>query len=175
MNSTKDSTTSSNDLESPPKAPAPSSYFEQRRMVRVFRFVWLMRFLGLFYVAFAVFLFLFPNELFYLINVGPKVFKVTEAIPDPVEKFFVVFAAAHFGMLAAISWYSAAYPLLRGYVVVHLIGKIISCYGFVYLFMNEQRYFAYATGAGIEVVTGILVLITAAMVRSQSFAGAGNS
>jgi hypothetical protein len=140
---------------------------QSRRLSRVTRFVWTMRILGLFYVAFAVFIFLFPNEFFYLVNVGPKVFKVTEAIPDPAEKFFVVLATSSFAMLAALSWFSATYPFIRGFVVVHLLAKIVTCYGFIHLFMTEQRYFAYATGATIDLLIGLLVLWTAAFVRAD--------
>ncbi len=141
---------------------------EERRISRLSRFVWTMRILGLLYAAFAVFLFLFPTEYFYLVNVGPKVFKLTEAIPDPVEKFFIVFATSSFAMLAGLSWFSATYPFIRGFVIVHLLAKVVTCYGFVYLFMNEQRYFAYATGAAIDFLIGLLVLWTAAFVRVEA-------
>jgi hypothetical protein len=125
------------------------------------QYVWLMRILGLLYVAGALLLFFFPNEIFYLINVGPKVFKITEAVPDSIEHFWLVLASTEMIMLSALSFLSAESPRTIGYLVVQLLAKTASTAGFIYMFIHDRAYFAYLTGSAIDIVIALTIAIAA--------------
>jgi hypothetical protein len=124
----------------------------------VSKYVMLMRFFGILYALGALLFFFFPNELFYLINVGPKVFRVTEAIPDSVERFWLVLACSMMTMLSAISFLSAQSPKTKGYPFVHFLSKVISTLGFFYMFVYSNRYFAYLVGVTTDLPIALIVL-----------------
>ncbi len=115
---------------------------------RVSRYVWAMRFFALLYLLVGLGFFFFPNEVFYLINVGPKVFKLTEAVPDPTERFWLVLATSMMAMLAAVSLLAS----------VHLVSKICSTAGFAYQFLHHQNYFAYVLGILTDGPIALIVL-----------------
>lgn len=118
-----------------------------------------MRILGVFYLLLGLVFFFFHNELFYLINVGPKILKITEAIPEPVEDlFWLVQAVSLMILLSAICFLAAESPGKRGYTVLHLLAKSVSITGFIYVFVHHHPYFAYATGAAMEILITIFVL-----------------
>lgn len=133
------------------EAVAPSSTKEPRRAP-------FLLILGGMYALVALVFIFFPNELIYLLNVGPKVFKVTEAIPELQEFFWSLLAGAMMAMLSVLCFLSAETPQVRGYFLVHLLANTICILGFITLFMNHQRYFAYLVGAVMDLaITGGLL------------------
>lgn len=108
--------------------------------------------LGGAYALLAVVFVFFPNEFVYLVNVGPKVFKLTEALPSPQDFFWSLMAGAMMAMLSALCFLSAESPRVRGYLLVHLLAKTVCALGFITVFLNQQRFFAYLVGAAFEVV-----------------------
>ena len=123
--------------------------------MRVFTFV---------YVMVSLCFFFMPEELFYLINIGPKVFKTFEEIPIPSERFWVALSAAMTAMLATTSFYSSLYPRLKGFVMIHLVSKAVSVVGFGYLFLRHKPYFAYLTGAVVD--SGVIFIVVGFFLRS---------
>lgn len=121
-------------------------------------FPWVMRGLGVLYILSAFFFLLFPNEIFYLINVGPKVFNVTQAIPEPMDRFWLISAASQMITLSALSFLAAQRPMRKSYVWVHLLAKGVACAGYVSLFAYQQQYFAYLIGATLEALIAIVIL-----------------
>lgn len=124
-----------------------------------------MRLIGLAHLIAAVVFFFFPGELVYLINVGPKVFKVTEVIPEPSERLWLVMASTLMALTALLCFFSSRSPQIRGYVFSVLLAKGVSGSGFVYMFLYDQRYFAYIVGIAIETV--LALLITWSLVRTR--------
>ncbi|MCM2322180.1 MAG: hypothetical protein NDJ90_02855 [Oligoflexia bacterium] len=121
-------------------------------------FPWSMRFLGVFYAAAALVFVLYPTELLYLLNVGPKVFNVTEALAEPTDRFWIVIAASSMAMLSALSFFAAESPKIRGYSLVHLLAKTVTMTGFAAMFIHDKRYFAYLVGAVVDAIIVFLVL-----------------
>lgn len=122
------------------------------------RFKWFLKTMGTLYAFLALVFFFFPAEVFYLINVGPKVFKITESIPDSSEKFWLVLATSMMGMLSALSFLAAESPLLRGYTLTHILSKVISVAGFFYLFINDHRYFGYLLGMITDIPIALVLI-----------------
>ena len=129
------------DLEAPGPSKSMGRLKSYRRINRLF---------GVLYIALAVAIFWFPVELFYLINVGPKVFRITDAIPDSTESFWRVFATASYATLAAICFLAAETPRIRGYSMLHLLSKVVAAACFLWLVSKQQRIFAYILGASVE-------------------------
>ncbi|MEW6058033.1 MAG: hypothetical protein AB1540_15610, partial [Bdellovibrionota bacterium] len=83
------------------------------------QFIWVMRIFTFVYSVGGLFFFFMPEEFFYLINIGPRVFKTFEEIPMPSERFWGVLAAGMMSMLAALSFYSSLYPRVKSYILMH--------------------------------------------------------
>ncbi len=103
--------------------------------------------------------FFFPSETFYLINVGPKVFKMFQDIPESSERFWLVLAFSMMLMLTLISFYSSFQPKNRALIVVHLLSKLTSTLGFCYMFFRQSPLFAYLTGAVTDGSLFLIVLV----------------
>lgn len=115
-------------------------------------------FLGALYALLAIVLLAFPNELVYLINVGPKVFGLTEAMPDPVDRFFSIQASGLAATLSALTFLSAESPRATAFPLVHLLSKVVTLSGFLYMYLNQKPYFAYAVAFVLEIgATGIVL------------------
>ena len=121
-------------------------------------FVWVMRIYALTYLVCAGLFFFMPEETFYLINVGPRVFKIGQEIPMPSEHFWIVLSTSMMMMLFFASAYTSAYPAIKGMVWIHLLSKVTSVSGFIYLYLH-QNYFAYLLGAAVD---GSIVLVVLA-------------
>lgn len=128
------------------------------------QFVWVMRIFTFNYIVVSLLFFFMPEELFYLINVGPKVFKAFLEIPVPSEHFWVVLSTSMTVMLAVASFYSSLYPKTKGFVLIHLISKATSIAGFTYLFLRDKPYFAYLFGAVVD--TAVLLTVAGFYLRS---------
>lgn len=121
-------------------------------------FIWIMRIFAFIYLVGALVFFFMPEETFYLINVGPRVFKLFEEIPMPSERFWVTLSSSMMAMLFYISAYSSIYPKIKGFVFVHIIAKATSVAGFTYLFLRHKHYFAYLVGAIADSLVIVVVL-----------------
>ena len=132
----------------------------------VSQYVWLMRILGVVYALVGILFFFFPKEVFYLINVGPRLFATAGVapsllpIPDQTESFWLVLATSMMAMLSALSFLAAESPKVRGYALVHVLSKTVSVAGFIFLFLNDTRYFAYLVGVATDLPLAIAVTIT---------------
>lgn len=121
------------------------------------KYVWSMRVLGVIYALGAISFFFFPDEVFYLLNNGPNVFKLGLVIPPSVEHFWLVLASSMMAMLAALSFLAAESPRIKGYALVHVLSKTVSTAGFIYSYLHHQHYFAYAVGALVDGSLAIFV------------------
>lgn len=130
------------------------------------QFVWVMRIFTFIYINISFLFFFMPEETFYLINIGPKVFKAYQEIPAPSEHFWVALSTAMTAMLAVTSFYSSLYPKLKGFVLIHLVSKAVSVAGFTFLFLRDQPYFAYLIGAVVD--GGVIFIVTFFYLRSLS-------
>ena len=128
------------------------------------QFVWVMRIFAFIYVLVSLFFFFMPEQLFYLINIGPKVFSAFEEIPMPSERFWVALSAAMTAMLAVTSFYSSLYPGIKGFVMIHLVSKVVSVAGFSYLFLSHKPYFAYIIGSVVD--SGVILIVAGFYLRS---------
>lgn len=117
-----------------------------------------MRFFTLFYFLLAVLIFLFPIEVFYLINLAPKLLQLGQAIPEPTESFFLVYASSAMILLGGLSLLSSLYPKTPGYPLLHLLSVSVTSAGFAFLFYKEQPYFAYGIGFGGNLLIALLLL-----------------
>lgn len=117
-----------------------------------------MKALAAFYAVGAIVFFLFPAELIYLINVGPKVFKLTQAIADPADRYWTVLASAGMATLSALCLFSAESPEVRGYKLIHLLAKVVTLAGFLTMYVNDKHYFAYVLGIPTELAILTLLL-----------------
>lgn len=124
-----------------------------------------MRILGSFYVLSAVVFFFFPMQLVFLMNLFPQVFSLTQSLPEPIEKFWLVFATSEMVVLATLSFFAAESRQAQGYIWVHLLAQVTSGTAFIYLFMYENPYFAYLLGAILCVVILILILWSRIKIR----------
>ena len=121
------------------------------------QFVWVMRIFAFMYFVTAVLFFFMPDEVFYMINIGPKVFKTFEEIPMASEHFWLALATSMMVMLIVTAIFSSLYPEVKGYVVIHLASKLTSVAGFLYFFIKHHHYSAYLTGAVTDAVIFVLV------------------
>lgn len=117
-----------------------------------------LRLLGIVYAFTGLSFLFFPNEVFYLINVGPQVFGFGEPIPDSVERFWIVLTTAMMAMLTLTAFLSAQYPGIRGYWLIHLLSKSVSTVCFVYMFIAHAPFFAYLVGVVTDGALAVLVL-----------------
>jgi hypothetical protein len=122
------------------------------------QFQWVMRIFIFIYFVGAMFFFFMPNELFYLINIGPRVLKIYEEIAVPSERFWLVLATSMMVMLLVTSAYSSRYPKIKGYAMIHLASKATSVAGFLYCFLTVQPAFAYLLGAVTDSLVFVVVL-----------------
>jgi hypothetical protein len=129
----------------------------RRRFARHYRYVWTMRAFGILYILVASVLFFLPDQLFSLINLVPEIFTVGEPIPLPTERFWLVLAVSMVSMLSAISFLAAKSPQIRGYAFVHVLSKVVSVLGFLYVFRNHQPYFAYLVGVITDAPIAVIV------------------
>jgi hypothetical protein len=151
----------------------------QARSPRLSQYVWLMRFLGALYALMAVIYYFFSSELIYLMNVGPKVFRVTQAIAEPVDHFWLVGAATLMAVLSLISFFASAAPRVRGYSIIHLLAKVLMAAGYAWLYSQGERYFAYILGFAIECAIALVVMFSlirlAGSTRAVLESGAGEA
>lgn len=117
-----------------------------------------MRFFAILYLLCGVFFFFRPAAVFHILNVGPKIFEALVEIPPQAESFWLVLATSMMAMLCVTSFYSSLYPRAKGYVMVHVVSKAVSISGFLFLFLHQQRYFAYIAGAVIDALIVLVVL-----------------
>lgn len=118
-----------------------------------------MRILGIVYLLAGAAFFFFPAETFYLINVGPKVFKMFQDIPDSSERFWLALTFSMMMMLSFIAIYSSFQPRNYALTLVHLLSKLVSTLGFVYVFFESAPIFAYLVGAVCDGSIFMIVLI----------------
>lgn len=118
-----------------------------------------MRILGLGYLGAGLAFFFFPSEVFYLINVGPKVFKMFQDIPEPSEHFWLSLTFSMMMMLTLIAVYSSFQPKNRALILVHLLSKLTSTAAFIYCFFKNAKLFAYIAGAVLDGGIFLLVLV----------------
>ena len=129
----------------------------------VSQYVWLMRILGVIYAFGGALFFFFPHEVFYLVNVGPRILAGLGVgasllpIPEPSEQFWLVLASSMMAMLSALSFLASESPRVRGYTLVHLLSKIVSSAGFLYVFLHGTRYFAYLVGIAADFPIAVVV------------------
>jgi len=131
----------------------------------VARYIVCMRVLGVLYgISAAVFFFL-PEAVFYLLNFFPKFLKILEVMPDSEELFWLPPAASMLVMLAVLSFSAAAHPENRLLAWVHILAKLCSAGGYLYLFLFRARYFAYLVGFTTDLCLFLLVLWITLSVR----------
>ncbi|MBI3557588.1 MAG: hypothetical protein HY074_15110 [Deltaproteobacteria bacterium] len=118
-------------------------------MMRIFTFIYFIGAIGFFFL---------PEETFYLVNIGPRVFKFWEEIPMPSEHFWVTLSTSMMMMLMTTSFYSSLYPKMKGYLLMHMISKVTSISGFIFLFLHDRHYFAYAYGALTDSLVVLIVM-----------------
>ncbi len=121
-------------------------------------FVWVMRIFTFIYFIGAIGFFFLPEETFYLINIGPRVFKFWEEIPMPSEHFWVTLSTSMMMMLMVTSWCSSIYPKMKSYLLIHMVSKFTSISGFLFLFVRDRHYFAYGYGALTDSLVVLIVL-----------------
>ncbi|MBI3543873.1 MAG: hypothetical protein HY075_11425 [Deltaproteobacteria bacterium] len=133
-------------------------------------FVWVMRIYAVIYFVGALLFFFMPEEIFYLINVGPRVFKIYDEIPMPSEHFWVALSTSMMMMLCFASVYSSVYPKIKGFIGIHMVSKITSVIGFTYLFLHgPQHGFAYLFGAITD--SSVIVVVLGFYLRSVTSRG----
>ncbi len=137
-------------MTSPDGAPTecPSS-------IRQYKFT--MRDLGVLYLAVGLIFLLVPDLITYVMNAAPRTVGWGELLPDSSERFWVVLAVSMMGMLTALSFLASESPGTRGYALVHILSKILSTVGFLYMYFNHRPYFAYLAGAATDFPLAILV------------------
>lgn len=118
-----------------------------------------MKIFAFVYFAVGLLFFFMPEETFYLINIGPKVFKIFEEIPPPSEHFWIVLTTSMMAMLSAVSLLASMNPRVKGFVMIHLLSKGVSVAGFLYCFFKYEPYFAYLVGAITDLSIFILVAV----------------
>lgn len=124
----------------------------------VARYVWTMRGLAALYGVMAMVFFFFPAELVYLVNVGPKVFKLTEALPDIADRFWTVMSATAAVTLCALALFAAESPRIRGYALIQILAKVFTAAGFLTMYLQHARLFAYLVGLVSEALLALLTL-----------------
>ena len=125
------------------------------------KFIWVMRVFTIIYFVGGLLFFFMPNELFYLINIGPKVFKIAHELPiyeNPHEKFWLTLAVSMMSMLCLLSYSSSKNPDQKDYILIHMIAKITSVTGFIFLFVKDHAYFGYIVGAITDSMVIMIVL-----------------
>lgn len=120
-----------------------------------------MRFFALLYAVAGLTFFFFPEEVFYLFNIAPRLLRFVEETPVPADHFWVVLSTSMMAMLVATSFLASVYPFVRGYAWIHLISKICSTAGFLYQFIHHQKYFAYFLGVLTDGPIALIVLFLA--------------
>jgi hypothetical protein len=137
----------------------------------VSQYVWVLRFLGLAYGLGAAIAFFFPAEAFYLLNFGPRILRGVQAIPEPTESFWRMFAAG-WGTLCALQCFMAsANPRSRGIVLSQVLAKIVIATGFALQIVAGGNYFAYYVGMMIEIP--VILMLLYLMAASGRALGAG--
>lgn len=116
-----------------------------------------MRGFAVVYLVLGLAFFFYSERLFYLMNTGPNVFGFFEPIALPVEKFWLVLALSMMVMLSLISFFSSIQPRNLYFLFLHLASKATSVAGFLYLFFVEQKAFAYASGALVDLSVFLIV------------------
>ncbi len=114
---------------------------------------WPLRLLGLIYVLAAAAVFFFPEQILYVVSAGPRT-------PDAVERFWLVYVTGALVALAALSFFTAENPGVRGYALTHLLAKAAGAAGFLHLFLNQERHFAFGAGFAIETLLAAVVAWT---------------
>lgn len=133
--------------------------------------VWAMKVFAFMYFVVGLLFFFMPEETFYLINIGPKVFGTFQEIPVPVERFWLVLATSMMAMLSLTALLSSQNPHVKGYLLLHMLSKSVSVAGFLYSFIRFQKYFAYLVGA----VTDFSILVLVAVLYLKTLNDSNNS
>lgn len=137
-------------MKAPDALPAerPDSVRKYKRVMRV---------LGVIYLAVGLLFLFLPDLITYAMNVVPRTVGWGELLPDSSERFWLVLAVSMMGMLTAISFLAAETPGTKGYALVHILSKVLSTVGFLYMYFNHRRYFAYLVGATTDFPIAIIV------------------
>jgi hypothetical protein len=138
---------------------SPASRFQTTRNPRETGYAWIMRMIGLAYLAGAVLVFFFPDALFTLLNMGPRVLSAVEIIPNPSERFWVTSACASAITVALVFFLASGYPRAHSFPLLLMMSRVVSAAGFAYLFFYDHRYFAYAVAFGTDALVFGFVLI----------------
>jgi hypothetical protein len=138
----------------------------------VSQYVWLMRILGVVYALVGSLFFFFPAEIFYLMNIGPRLFPSLGLleVPAQTESFWLVLATSMMMMLSALSFLASESPRIRGYALVHVLSKAVSVAGFFYMFLKGPQYAAYLVG----ITTDLPLLVVVTFTHLRAAAGAKN-
>ncbi len=123
------------------------------------RYTFTMGILFLIYIAMGLIYYFFPSQLFYLANLGTKIFSSTQPIPDTVpERFWSFHTVILAFLLAMISLFSAQSPSKKGLPFLHFLTKAAMASGFIYLFYTDRPLFIYCLGAGMETLIALVLL-----------------
>lgn len=116
--------------------------------------------LGIFQILTALMFFFRPNEFFYLINVGPKVFRAFIEIPNANEKFWIAYASQYYilsGLLTLVAGYQTRN---KSALLILVFSKLLCSLSLFYLFNVHEKYFAYVAGGIVEGFLIILILFS---------------
>ena len=115
--------------------------------------------IGIFHILAACMFYFRPDEFFYLVNVGPKVFRAFIEIPNASERFWIAYASQYYilsGLLIIVSGYqNRNKPVL----LILVLSKLICSFSLFHLFNVHEKYFAYFAGGIVEAFLLIVILV----------------
>ncbi len=136
---------------------APTSQKKPLSILSRFSFL----FIALFHFITALMFFFKPDELFYLLNVGPKVFRAFIDIPTASEHFFIATAASNYILIGLLLLVAGYHLRSKTILLVICAAKLLTVFSFMYLFNVHAHYFAYVAGATMEAFYLLGILLAA--------------
>ncbi len=110
------------------------------------QYVLVMRALGAVFGLCALIFFFFPQFIFFLVNIVPRVFDSPGTLEDSSERFWLVLATSMMVMLTVCCFGAAANPGNRILAWIVMAAKLCSSVGYLYSFIVDERLFGYLVG-----------------------------
>ena len=130
---------------------------KQQFQMKVFKHS--MYILSILYFGGALFFFFIPDGVYYILNFPPIFLKILTPLPEKnTDYFWLPLVASLMVVLSLLAYLSARDPKNKPLINIHIISKLISSLGYLYIFIFSSHIFGYIVGFALDLVICIYVL-----------------
>ncbi len=130
---------------------------KQEGKIKIFKIS--MYILSILYLGGALFFFFIPDGVYYILNFPPIFLKILTPLPEKNTDFFwLPLVGSLMVVLSLLAYFSARDPKNKSLINLHIISKLISSLGYLYLFIFSSQIFGYIVGFALDLLICLYVL-----------------